>query len=157
MTEIERRLVRVVQGGLPLVENPYDSIGEELGLTGQQVIELLQQMFDDGKIRRIGLVPNHYALGIRANGMVVWDIPDEQVQDIGRRMGSFPEVTHCYRRPRRLPEWPYNLFCMVHGHHHSQVLAEVERIASALGLQSAPRQVIFSTRLLKKSGVRLVE
>jgi siroheme decarboxylase len=157
MTDDERRLIRRVQAGLPLVEQPYAQVAAELGMAEQEVIDLLARMLGEGKIRRIGIVPHHYALGIRANGMVVWDIPENQVQEAGRRMGARPEVSHCYRRPRRLPDWPYNLFCMVHGRNQSDVLAEVERIAVDCGLQSAPHKVLFSSRLLKKSGVRLFE
>jgi siroheme decarboxylase len=157
MTEEERRLIQRVQAGLPLVEEPYAQVAAGLGMTEQQVIDLLAQMLAEGKIRRIGVVPNHYALGIRANGMVVWDIPDDRVQEIGRQIGARPEVSHCYRRPRFLPDWPYSLFCMVHSRTKPEVLAQVERIVADLGLQSIPHQVLFSTHLLKKSGVRLVE
>ncbi len=157
MSEEERRLIARVQAGFPLVEEPYRQIGADLGLEEEQVIDMLGRLLAQGKIRRIGVVPNHYALGIHANGMVVWDVPDERVREVGQRMGARPEVTHCYQRPRHLPDWPYNLFCMVHGHSRAEVLALVERIAADLDLTEAPHQALFSTRMLKKSGVRLVE
>ena len=157
MNDDERRLIAQVQTGFPLVEEPYRQIAEEMGVSERRVIEMLRQMLEEGKIRRIGVVPNHYALGIRANGMVVWDVPDDQVSAIGRRMGARPEVSHCYQRPRHLPDWPYNLFCMVHGRTRKEVLAIVEDIAADLDIAGVPRKVLFSTRMLKKSGVRLVE
>ncbi|MCL4533888.1 MAG: Lrp/AsnC family transcriptional regulator [Bacteroidetes bacterium] len=157
MNDVERRLIARVQGGFPLVEEPYCQIADDLGVTEEQVIGLLRRMLAEGKIRRIGVVPNHYALGIRANGMAVWDVPDEQVSAVGQRMGARPEVSHCYQRPRHLPDWPYNLFCMVHGRSREEVLATVEDIAADLGIADVPRRVLFSTRMLKKSGVRLVE
>ncbi len=156
MSQEERRFIARVQAGFPLVEEPYRQIAEELGMTEPQVIDMLERLLTEGKIRRIGIVPNHWALGIRANGMCVWDVPDEQVSEIGRQIGARPEVSHCYRRPRHLPSWPYNLFCMIHGRTREEVLALVEGLAADLGLQKVPRQVLFSTRLLKKSGVRLI-
>lgn len=157
MNDIERRLIARVQSGLPLVEEPYRQVADDLGLTEEEVIEMLRRMLDEGKIRRIGVVPNHYALGIRANGMCVWDVPDDRVSAVGQRMGARPEVSHCYRRPRHDPDWPYNLFCMVHGRSRDEVLAIVEDIAADLDIADVPHRVLFSTRMLKKSGVRLVD
>ncbi len=156
MSGDERRLVARVQAGFPLVEQPYRQIAAELGVEEAQVIEMLRRLLAEGKIRRIGVVPNHYALGIRANGMVVWDVPDDRVGEVGRRMGARTEVSHCYQRPRHLPDWPYNLFCMVHGRSREEVLGLVDRIVEDLGLQEVPHRSLFSTQMLKKSGVRLV-
>ena len=118
-------------------------------------MELVRSMLAEGKIKRLAAVPNHYALGIRANGMAVWDVPDDSVSEVGSRLGQMPEVTHCYRRPRHPPDWPYNLFAMVHGYSKEEVLAAVERIARELGLAGLPHEVIFSTRPLKKQGTRV--
>jgi len=154
-TEEERRLLLAIQDGLPLVPEPYRKVAERLGMTEERVMELVRSMLTEGKIRRMGAVPNHYALGIRANGMAVWDVPDDRVSELGPRLGQMPEVTHCYRRPRHPPDWPYNLFAMIHGYTREEVLAAVERIAHELGLDQYPHDVIFSTRLLKKRGTRL--
>ncbi len=116
---------------------------------------LVRSMLAEGKIKRLGAVPNHYALGIRANGMAAWDVPDDRVSDVGTRLGQVPEVTHCYRRPRHPPAWPYNLFAMVHGYTKEEVLTTVERIARELGIADLPHDVLFSTRLLKKRGTRV--
>ncbi|MBI2304168.1 MAG: Lrp/AsnC family transcriptional regulator [Chloroflexi bacterium] len=155
--EIERRLILAIQGGLPLVPQPYLAVARELGITEEEVIILIDGMLADGRIKRIGAVPNHYALGIIANGMSVWNVPDHQVAEVGRRMGQLPVVTHCYRRPRRPPHWPYNLFAMVHGYSREDVLVTVDGIARELELEGLPREVIFSTQLLKKTGVRFQE
>jgi DNA-binding Lrp family transcriptional regulator len=154
-TEEERRLLLAIQDGLPLVPEPYRKVAERLGMTEERVMELVRSMLTEGKIRRMGAVPNHYALGIRANGMAVWDVPDDRVSELGPRLGQMPEVTHCYRRPRHPPDWPYNLFAMIHGYTREEVLAAVERIAHELGLDQYPHDVVFSTRLLKKRGTRL--
>jgi len=118
-------------------------------------MELVRSMLAEGKIKRLGAVPNHYALGIRANGMAVWDVPDDRVSEVGPRLGQMPEVSHCYRRPRHLPAWPYNLYAMIHGYTREEVLAAVERIARELGIDGLPHEVIFSTRVRKKQGTRV--
>jgi DNA-binding Lrp family transcriptional regulator len=155
LTEEERQLLLAIQDGLPLVAQPYRAVGERLGISEERVMELVRSMLTEGKIKRLGAVPNHYVLGIRANGMAVWDAPDDRVSEIGPRLGQMPEVTHCYRRPRHMPDWPYNLFAMVHGYTREEVLATMERIARELGLEQYPHEVVFSTRLLKKRGTRV--
>ena len=155
LTEEERQVILAIQDGLPLVPEPYREVGDRLGMSEEQVMELVRSMLAEGKIKRLGAVPNHYALGIRANGMAVWDVPDDRVSEVGPRLGGMPEVTHCYRRPRHPPDWPYNLFAMVHGYTREEVLAAVERIARELGIDGLPHEVIFSTRVLKKQGTRV--
>ena len=153
--EIDRRLIRATQGGLPLVPFPYRAIAESLGLTAEDVVRRLRRMLGIGVIRRIGAVPNHYALGYRANGMSVWDVSDEAVHELGRRVGALEFVTHCYRRPRHLPLWPYNLFAMVHGRTRDQVMEKIGSIAALLGTASRGHAVLFSSRILKKTGLRI--
>jgi DNA-binding Lrp family transcriptional regulator len=126
-----------------------------LGISEAQVISLLETMLADGRIRRIGAVPNHYALGYTANAMSVWDVDDEAVDELGRAVGALPFVTHCYRRPRRLPGWRYNLFAMVHGRSRADAEAKIELIAAALGRFARAADVLYSTRILKKTGARI--
>ena len=154
LTDEERRVLAAIQDGLPLVREPYRLVAEQLGLPEQRVLDAITSMLEQRKIKRIGAVPNHYALGITANGMSVWDVPDDRVAEIGRRLGDREEITHCYRRPRH-PGWPYNLFGMVHGRSRDDVLAAVERIARELNIARYPRDVLFSTRMLKKRGTRV--
>ena len=117
----------------------------------------IRRMLDQGIVRRIGAVPNHYAVGYRANGMSVWDVPDEMVDELGAQVGELEFVSHCYRRPRRLPEWPYNLFAMVHGRSRESVEEKVARIATLLGSADRGHEVLYSTRILKKTGLRFGE
>jgi DNA-binding Lrp family transcriptional regulator len=154
LTDDERNVLAAIQDGLPLEPEPYRIVGERTGLGEERVIELVRAMLAEGKIKRIGAVPNHYALGITANGMSVWDVPDAIASEVGRRLGEREEITHCYRRPRRLG-WPYNLFGMVHARSRDDVVATVERIARELDLAQYPHDVLFSTRLLKKRGTRV--
>lgn len=154
---IDRRIVLATQGGLPLTPRPYHALAEQLGLPAEEVMARLQGMLARGVIRRIGAVPNHYALGYRANGMSVWDVPDEQVDEMGARIGALEFVSHCYRRPRRLPQWRYNLFAMIHGRSRNEVEKKVAEIAAVLGDANRGHEVIYSTRILKKTGLRLTE
>ncbi len=157
LNDEERRLVVVIQDGLPIVERPYELVAARLGTTEEWVIATIESLLDRGVIKRLGAVPNHYALGITANGMAVWDVPDESVSELGRRLAAFPEVTHCYQRPRRLPEWRYNLYAMVHGRSRAEVNETVQRIAAEVGLSNLPHEVLFSVRQFRKRGTRLRE
>lgn len=155
LDELDRRLIVATQAGLPLVPRPYEAVADELGVAPGEVQRRLGAMIERGLIRRIAAVPNHYALGYIANGMSVWDVADASVDELGQRVGALAFVTHCYRRPRRPPVWPYNLFAMVHGKSRDEVREQVRGIAALLGDACRGHDVLFSTRILKKSGVRI--
>ncbi len=151
----DRAIIRATQAGLPLVPRPFDALGEQLGISGQEVMTRMQRLKDVGVIRRIAAVPNHYAIGYTANGMSVWDVADAQADALGRQVGALAFVSHCYRRSRHLPEWPYNLFAMVHGRSRDEVETQVRVIADVLGAACRAHEVLYSTRILKKTGLRL--
>jgi DNA-binding Lrp family transcriptional regulator len=152
---LDRRLIIATQAGLPRVPRPYDAIGGELGIGGDEVVARLRRMLETGVIRRIGAVPNHYAIGYTANGMSVWDVDDDRIDELGARVGALAFVTHCYRRPRRLPDWPYNLFAMVHSQTREEVAARVAEIAALLGGACRAHDILYSTAILKKTGLRI--
>jgi DNA-binding Lrp family transcriptional regulator len=153
--DLDRRLIVATQAGLPLVPQPYHTLAEQLGCTAEVVQDRLAAMLEAGVIRRIGAVPNHYALGYRFNGMTVWDVADEQIDVLGEQVGALSFVTHCYRRPRHLPDWPYNLFAMVHCKNREDADQRVEEIAALLGLACRAHDVLYSSRILKKTGLRI--
>lgn len=155
MSPIDERIVRATQAGLPMVEAPYAQIARQVGVGEQEVLSRLKAMLADGRIRRIGAVPNHYALGYVANAMSVWDVPEDAVERLGRAVGALEFVSHCYRRPRRLPDWPYNLFAMVHGRSRDETAQKVEAIRRLLGRALRGHDVLYSLRILKKTGLRL--
>ena len=155
LDDFDRALMAATQGGLPLVPRPYDAVGQQLGVSGQQVRERLAQMLETGLIRRIGAVPNHYRLGFTANGMSVWDVDDALVDQLGERIGQLPGVSHCYRRPRHLPTWPYNLFAMLHGRTRAEVEHQAEQVRELLGTACRGHDILYSTAILKKTGLRL--
>lgn len=153
-TSLDAAIVRATQAGLPRVPRPYLAVAERIGVAESLVIERMRAMLETGAIQRIGAVPNHYRLGWVANGMSVWDVDDGRVDELGARVGALDGVTHCYRRPRRLPAWPYNLFAMVHGRTRAEVEAQVARIVALLGGAARAHEVLYSTRVLKKTGLR---
>ena len=148
----DRALVREIQQGLPLVARPYAAIGDRLAMAEQEVIARLQRLLMLGYIKRMGVVVRHHELGYRANAMVVWDVPDARVRELGHCLGQFPFVTLCYRRPRRLPDWPYNLFCMIHGRSRESVLDHVDELVQRCGIGDIPHAVLFSRRRFKQRG-----
>ncbi len=155
LATLDRRIILATQAGLPIHERPFDLVAKEVNASPEQVRQRFEAMLEDGRIRRIGVVPNHYRLGFSANGMSVWDVPDDQAEAAGALVGELEMVSHCYLRPRALPEWPYNLFAMVHGHYREEVLEKIELIADLLGDKVRSRDVLFSTRILKKTGLRI--
>lgn len=155
--ELDRRIVLATQGGLPLDSQPYHRVAEVLGVDSALLQSRLLAMLGDGRIRRLAAVPNHYRLGFRANGMSVWDVVDDQVCALGEQVGALEFVSHAYHRPRHLPEWPYNLFAMVHGRDREDVMAQVQTIADLLGRARRSHEVLFSVRILKKTGLRLTD
>jgi len=149
-------LIGAIQQGLPLVSRPFAEIGAGIGLAEHEVIAALASLVEQGVIKRMGVVVRHHELGYRANAMVVWDIPDDRVSELGQRIGSFDFVTLCYRRPRRLPAWRYNLFTMIHGRHRDEVLNLVAQLKQQCGLENVAHEVLFSCRRFKQCGARYV-
>lgn len=157
LDEVDRRIVRAAQAGLPLTPRPYHTIAEQLGLTAEIVMARMKAMLENGMIRRVGVVPNHYALGYIANGMTVWDVADGRVDELGAMVGGLPFVSHCYRRPRCPPSWPYNLFAMVHAKSRDQAETFADQIAALLGDACRKSDILYSSRILKKTGLRIAQ
>lgn len=151
----DRRIVKATQAGLPLTPAPYAAVAEALDLSEAEVIARLASMQERGIVRRIAVAPNHYALGMTANGMSVWDVADDRISELGAQVGALPFVTHCYQRPRALPGWPYNLFAMLHGSTRAEVEAKRDEVAALLGAACRSHDILYSTRILKKTGLRL--
>ncbi len=152
--DTERTLVATLADGIPLEPEPYAALGRACGLDAAAVLALLRDWLGCGMVRRIGTVVRHWQLGFRANAMTVWDVPDEIVWEAGARLAAQAGVTLCYRRERRPPHWPYNLFCMVHGRLRRPVLDLIERLTQSAGLERFPREVLFSRRCFLQRGAR---
>ena len=154
LNSTDRELIALIQGGLPLVARPYAYLGEQLGIDESVVLERIEELQNCGLIKRMGVVVRHRALGYRANAMVVWEIPSGDVERIGKLLAAEECVTLCYQRPRRLPDWPYNLFCMIHGRERASVLRRLEMIIEHHGLHELQHKVLFSGRCFKQRGAR---
>lgn len=150
-----RDLLLATQSGLPLCAEPFAAVAATIGTTEWDVLSSFQNLIGTGAVRRIAAAPNHYKLGMTANGMSVWDVDDAVVDELGRVTGALEFVTHCYRRPRAMPLWPYNLFAMVHGENRAEVEEKRAEIAKILGVSCRASDILYSTRILKKTGVRL--
>ncbi len=151
----DRAIVLATQAGLPLVPDPWGAVGREVGMSGEAVLERMQAMLARGVIRRVAAVPNHYRLGYVANGMTVWDVDDAHIARLGREVAAIEGVSHCYRRPRHLPHWPYNLFAMLHGRSVDEVERQVAVLSERLGEACRDHRILYSSRILKKTGLRL--
>ncbi len=152
LSEMDLAVIGAVQGGLPLQPRPYATLAEQLGIAEAEVLTRLTQLQTSGVIKRMGLIVRHRELGYAANAMVVWDVPDQEVAELGRCLSRFEFVTLCYRRPRRGNDWPYNLFCMIHGQDHEAVRGKVRQIVQCCGLEDIPHQLLFSRRRFKQRG-----
>ena len=155
LDDVDRRIVLATQAGLPVTPRPYHAVAEALGISAEEVMMRLDRMRDERIVRRIALVPNHYALGYRANGMAVWDVDDERIDALAARVASLPFVSHCYRRVRRPPRWRYNLFVMLHGLSRAEVYEGAAAVSEIIGDAARAHDILFSTRILKKTGLRL--
>lgn len=145
------KVQRALQEGLPIVAQPYLALATDLGVSEQQVLDAIQQLQERGMIKRFGMVLKHRQLGYSANAMVVWDVPESLVDQVGASLGEETCVTLSYRRPRRPPQWNYNLFCMIHGTSRDTVTAQLEDIVSRKGLHY-PHQLLFSNHCFKQRG-----
>lgn len=152
--QLQRSIMQAVQTGLPLSLHPYRELATQLGIEEADLLANMEEMLAEGLIRRIGVVPNHYALGYHYNLMVVWDIEDNAVARTGQSLGALDYVSHCYRRPRK-PGWSYNLFTMVHGKTAATAEARIAEMLELVGPACQSHTALKSTRILKKTGLRL--
>lgn len=150
----EHALAAALQQGLPLVVRPYASLGHYAALSEPEVIAILARWVESRIINRIGVIVRHHELGFNANAMAVWDVPDAEVRSVGLSVAQARYVTLCYRRLRHLPEWPYNLFCMIHGTSRNEVSARIAELNGNHGLARYPQAVLFSCRRFKQCGAR---
>lgn len=152
--DADERVIAAIEDGIPLTPRPFADIGRRIALSEAEVIGRLQRLVSSAVIKRFGVIVRHRELGYTANAMVVWDIPGTVVDDAAGRMIQFPFITLCYRRPRRLPEWPYNLFCMIHGKDRATVLAQIERLRAEAEIADFAHAVLFSRQQFKQRGAR---
>lgn len=154
LNEIDQRILQAIEGGLPVSRTPYAEIAANAGLSEADLLLRLQGLMNDGILKRMGLIVRHHELGYRANAMVVWNIADDKVEEISTKIAAEPFVTLCYQRPRRLPDWPYNLFCMIHGRQQMDVMNQKDDMVKRLHLDHITHEVLFSKRRFKQTGAK---
>jgi DNA-binding Lrp family transcriptional regulator len=157
LNKLDRKIMAAIQGGLPLTTRPYAALADKLGITEATLLERIEAATKTGIIKRFGTVIRHHELGYHANAMVVWDVPDHEVEAVGKHLGAFDCITLCYRRPRRLPLWRYNLFTMIHGMNRETVITSLTRIRQTAGLTHIPYEILFSRRRFKQRGARYLD
>ena len=151
---LQKQILSRLSSGLPICEHPYAELAMDYGVNEAELIEFLEESLANQRLKRIGAVVNHHKLGYSSNAMVVWNVPDKIVDEIGGLLGSQSKVTLCYQRPRKLPDWPYNLFTMIHGKCRQQVLDYLELIVTQNNLQHFHPKALFSTKQYKQTGAR---
>ena len=153
LSDLDRRILLAVQDGFPLTLAPYRDLAERVGAPVEAALAAVERLLEDGAIKRVGCVVNHLVTGFDANCMVVWNVPDEELDARGEAVGRLPYVTLCYHRPRR-PElgWEYNLFTMVHGREAEAVDAKIDELAA--DHLPFPQERLYSTETLKQTGAR---
>jgi len=152
MDETDMKLLKTMQDGIPLVKRPFAEVASSLDIAEDEVLQRLQSLLNEGKIRRFGASIAHRKIGITANAMCVWNVPDERMDEVGGIIAGFGEVTHCYARSRAR-DWSYNMFAMVHGRTRQECEKVADRITKAVGTYD--RKILFSEREFKKTGVRI--
>ena len=154
LTEIEKKIVTALQNDLPICSQPFKAIAEQVGISKDELLAEIHRLKQQGIIRRFGAIVNHRNLGIAANAMVVWRVPKEKAQEVGKIMSSFPEVTHCYERPT-YPDWQYNLFTMIHGESKDECERVIKQISEQTGIKDYKQ--LYSTKELKKVSMKYFE
>ncbi|MFC7323063.1 Lrp/AsnC family transcriptional regulator [Halorubrum rutilum] len=161
LTPDERDLVVEIQGGLPITETPYADVAAAIDADVDWVLETVKRFEREGKVRRVGVIPNHYALGYTENGMTVWDVPEDALDEVGPAVAALDFVTHCYERPRHAGVWEYNFFAMTHGRTEAESerrIAEVKELMDEhWDVGADDWDTLFSTRILKKTGIRIAD
>jgi DNA-binding Lrp family transcriptional regulator len=152
MDNLDIQLLKITQDGIWITPEPFKKVAEQLGISVDEVINRLENLQRDGIIRRFGASIGHRAIGITANAMCTWNVPDERVEEVGAIMAGFSEVTHCYERSRR-EDWTYNLFTMIHAYTRDECKKVAAQISRATGINEY--SILFSEKEFKKTGVRL--
>ncbi len=152
MDKTDIKLLKFTQDGIQIVKEPFKQIANEVGITQDEALIRLENLIKEGVIRRFGASIGHRVIGITANAMCTWNVPEERVEEVGAIMAGFVQVTHCYERPR-YPDWKYNLFTMIHAYSRDECEKIAREISLATGIMDY--SILFSEREFKKTGVRL--
>jgi len=149
-TEEDKEFIRELQKDLDIVDKPFSKTAQKLGMTEEQIFEKLKYYEEIGVMRRFAAILRHRDLGFVANGMIVWKVPEERITEVGVKLGSFPQVSHCYQRPV-YPDWPYNVFSMIHCKSEDEAHQVAKTIQNQINVEEY--MILFSSREFKKTRV----
>ena len=149
--ELDRKIIRLLQGEFPLVAEPYKVLAEEIGITEEALLARIETMREEKKIRKMGAVLRHREVGFTSNCLCVWNVPDERVDEVAGRMAEHPRVSHCYDR-NRTPDWPYNLYTMIHGYSREECEVIAAELAATAGIEE--RCMLYTKKEWKKASMR---
>ena len=151
LTSLEKKIITALQGDIPVTERPYLKLAEDIGISEEDFLKVMNDLNDRGLIRRFGATLKHQNSGYRANAMVAWIVDEEKAIETGKIMASFDEVSHCYRR-NPVPGWDYNLYTMVHAMDKESCYKIVEKISNAANIDKY--SILFSKKELKKTSMK---
>jgi len=150
VTEEDKDCIRELQKDLEIIERPFLKSAQKLGVTEEQLLEKAKYYEDIGVMRRFAAILRHREVGFLANGMIVWKVPTERIEEVGTKLGAFPQISHCYQRPV-YPDWPYSVFSMVHCKTSEEAQDMAKQIQKLIGVDEY--KILFSSREFKKTRV----
>ena len=154
LTDFDKQVIRATQGDLPLTERPFDEACRQLAIDFAALVEWMDRMRECGVLRRMAAILHHRTAGFTANGMAVWRVPEDRIEEAGRAAAEFSQVSHCYHRPS-YPDWPYNLFAMIHARSKDACEEVAARIGEKIGIPD--HRILYSTEQFKKVRVKYFE
>jgi DNA-binding Lrp family transcriptional regulator len=150
LDDLDKKIIALIQGDLPLTKQPFALLAQELGISEELLLERIRNLKAQGIIRRFGATLHHQKAGLKANAMIAWQVPEPKIEEIGAIMAQHKEVTHCYQRVT-YPDWPYNLYTMVHGRNQKECLQIAQKIALETGVKDYV--LLFSEKEFKKTSM----
>jgi DNA-binding Lrp family transcriptional regulator len=147
VTDEDIETIRATQGAMPVLAEPYAPAAERLGVSQGEVLRRLESLRERGALRRVAAILFHRRAGFSANGMGVWEVPEDEIFETGKRMAAFRGVSHCYQRPT-YADWPYSVFTMAHGRSKEECDAVLDAIAESTGITN--RATLYSSTEFKK-------
>jgi DNA-binding Lrp family transcriptional regulator len=151
LTELEKKIIASIQEDIPIISRPYLEISKKLKISEETLLKTLKDLCDRGVIRRFGATIRHQKSGFAANAMVAWIVDEKRIEEVGEKMSSFKEVSHCYRR-NPTDEWPYNLYTMVHANNEDTCREIARTMSSKTRVENY--KLLFSQRELKKTSMK---
>jgi len=151
LTELEKKIIASIQGDIPVTSRPYLEMSKKLKISEETLLKTLKDLCDRGVIRRFGATIRHQKSGFAANAMVAWIVDEKRIEEVGEKMSSFKEVSHCYRR-NPTHEWPYNLYTMVHANNKDTCREIAKTMSSETSVENY--KLLFSQRELKKTSMK---